>query len=165
MDRQLLPKGSPIVGRVPATPGDGERVIPFLRYEDKREVEALGFSVNQIQEWLDMSDHAMSFHTPTGKPAGVAGVVPTETPGVGSVWMLCTVFAKDMPFTIVRGGHQWLAEVAADYKMLSNIADKRNTFHHKLLDHLGFKLIREVEAGPNKLPFYEIVKLCVPPPQ
>ena len=74
-------------------------------------------------------------------------IKPTE----GQIWMLCTPLIVTKPHTFVRGAKAWLREVESDYKLLWNVADVRNTVHHKLLKHLGFRALRTVPIGPDAL--------------
>lgn len=136
--------------------------MSILRKEDRKEIKALGFYPYEIPRWIAVSDQSLYFHTPHDFPAGVAGVI-RDGERRGLIWMMTTPAIKVMPFIFVRGARVWLDTLAKDYDLLHNICDKRNVLHHKLLKHLGFKAIREVPAGPDHLPFYEIVKLCVAP--
>ena len=149
----------------PATYKDGLVVLNHLRPEDKEEMKGTGLPLLHVPFGVFLSEHATYFHDTDGSPAGLAGVVrlsPTE----GQIWMLCTPLITTKPHTFVRGAKKWLKEVEKDYKLLWNIADVRNSVHHKLLKHLGFKALRTVPVGPDALPYFEIVKLCAQwPPQ
>ena len=143
----------------PATYKDGLVVLNHLRSEDKAEVEGMGFPLLHVPLGVLTSEHATYFHV-DDEPAGIAGVVrlsPTE----GQIWMLCTPLITTRPHTFVRQAKKWLRDVEQEYKLLWNLADARNHVHHKLLKHLGFKALSTVYTGPESLPYYEIVKLCV----
>ena len=143
----------------PATYRDGLSVLNKLRPEDKAEVLGMGLPLLHVPFGVLASEHPTFFHVDE-EPAGIAGVVRlSETEG--QIWMLCTPLITAKPITFVRQAAAWLAEVERDYKLLWNLADARNHVHHKLLKHLGFKAIRSVSTGPEQLPYYEIVKLCV----
>ena len=144
----------------PATFADGVYVANNLRNEDKNEVEGFGMDPFFIPFSLLMSEHPTVFTDYKGNKAGVAGIV-REDGDIGCIWMLCTPAVLDMPIAFFRQSKQWLDEVQGDYKMLWNLADVRNHYHHKLLRFLGFKAINTVPTGPNNLPYYEIVRLCV----
>ena len=138
---------------------DGLRIISKLRKEDKAEVAGMGMTMLHVPFGLVVSEHATFFHY-KGEPAGIAGVVRLNQ-HEGQIWMLCTPAITKAPITFVRQAKKWLDSIESDYKLLWNLADARNTVHHKLLKHLGFKGLRVVPTGPNALPYYEIVKLCV----
>ena len=143
----------------PATVKDGMVVLKEMRPEDKAEVVGMGVELIQVPFGVLVSEHATYFHDENGSPAGIAGVIrlsPTE----GQIWMLCTPLITTKPITFVRQAKAWLREVEQEYQLLWNLADARNHVHHKLLKHLGFKALRTVPAGPEALPYFEIVKLC-----
>ena len=143
----------------PATYRDGLVVLNQMRPEDKAEVTGMGFDLLHVPLGVLTSEHSTYFHVDE-EPAGIAGVVrlsPTE----GQIWMLCTPLITTRPHTFVRQAKKWLREVEREYTLLWNLADARNHVHHKLLKHLGFKALRTVPTGPESLPYYEIVKLCV----
>lgn len=143
-----------------ATAKDGLVVANNLRPEDRREVEGMGFTPLHIPFGILASEHSTVFYSPEGELAGVAGIVRLDNQ-VGQIWMLCTPVIHQGPVRFVKGAKRWLNEVQKEYKLLWNLADARNHVHHKLLRHLGFKALRTVPVGPENLPYFEIVKLCV----
>ena len=143
----------------PATFRDGLEVAQNLRDEDRAEVEGLGHSLLHVPYGILVSDHATTILMRDGSLGGIAGITPVEE-GVGQVWMLCTKNIIKEPITFFRQSKQWMTEVQGDYRLLWNLADARNHVHHRLLKFLGFKALRSVPAGPNQLPYLEIVKLC-----
>mgnify|MGYP007000398803 len=92
------------------------------------------------------------FNVPNGKTAGLAGVQEG-----GKIWMLCTPAIHDYPLTFAREAKRFIE--SREEKLLWNIVDKRNTAHLKLLKFLGFKFLRELEHGPNKLTFIEFCRV------
>ena len=143
---------------------DAISVANNLRKEDRMEMEGLGHHPIALSFLVQLSDNTVSFFDDDGSIAGVGGIVPTKAEHVGQVWMLCTPIVTRKPHTFVRHLKRWLNE-QHEYRLLCNIADARNIFHHKLLKMLGFKGIQVVYPQPHQLPYYEIVKLCVSPQQ
>ena len=92
------------------------------------------------------------FEVPNGKTAGMAGVNEG-----GKVWMLCTSAIHEYPLTFAREAKRFIE--SRQEELLWNIVDKRNTAHLKLLKFLGFKFLRELEHGPNKLTFIEFCRV------
>ena len=92
------------------------------------------------------------FEVPNGKTAGMAGVNKD-----GRVWMLCTPAIHEYPLTFARESKRFIE--SRKEELLWNIVDKRNTAHLKLLKFLGFKFLRELEHGPNKLTFIEFCRV------
>ena len=149
----------------PATVADAVQVANNLRPEDLKEIEGMGHKSPAVIFSVLASDVAVSFFSKEGEIAGVAGICPDSRAGVGVIWMLCTPVVQKEPFTFVRQAKQWLADEQRNYRLLWNLADARNLYHHKLLRMLGFKALRSVPAGPFNLPYLEIVKLCAYPQQ
>ena len=144
----------------PATIRDAVIVANNLRDEDRSEVEGMGLSPLHLPFGIATSSYATYFFTKEDKAAGIAGIADVGD-GIGQAWMLCTPEILKEPITFVRQAKLWLSEVEHNYELLWNLADARNHVHHKLLKHLGFKALRAVPCGPDQLPYFEIVKLCV----
>ena len=130
-----------------------KEVASNLRLEDRREVED-GYGIDATAALLEAAQNPsyVYFTVPNGKTAGMAGVDPG-----GQIWMLCTPAIQEYPITFAREARRFV-ERQQD-KLLWNVVDKRNTVHLKLLKFLGFKFLREVEFGPNKLSFIEFVRI------
>ena len=139
---------------------DSLRLINQLRPEDKMEVEGTGQSVLELPVLALGSSHTTTFFDYEGNMAGMAGIVD-QADGSGQIWMLCTPQILTAPLTFVRQAKKWLKDKEQHYTFFWNIADTRNFEHHRLLRHLGFKALRAVPVGPDQLPYFEIVKLCV----
>jgi len=137
----------------PITLEAAKEVASNLRPEDRREVEE-GHGIDATEALLDAAQESscVYFTVPNGKTAGMAGVDPG-----GQIWMLCTPAIHDYPITFAREARRYV-ERQPD-KLLWNVVDKRNTVHLKLLKFLGFKFLREIEFGPNKLSFIEFCRV------
>tara|TARA_Y100001972_G_scaffold124976_1_gene175273 strand:+ start:351 stop:806 length:456 start_codon:yes stop_codon:yes gene_type:complete len=137
----------------PVTLEAAKYVASNLRSEDRREVEE-GHGIDPTEALIDavQKPSCVYFTVPNGKTAGMAGVDPG-----GLIWMLCTPAIHEYPLTFAREAKRYV-ERQQD-KLLWNVVDKRNTVHLKLLKFLGFKFLREVEFGPNKLSFIEFCRV------
>ena len=137
----------------PITKEAALEVASNLRPEDRREVVE-GHGIDPTEALLDavQKPSCVYFTVPNGKTAGMAGVDPG-----GQIWMLCTPAILEYPTTFVREAKRYV-ERQPD-KLLWNVVDKRNAVHLKLLKFLGFKFLREVEFGPNKLSFIEFCRV------
>ena len=133
----------------PLTEEAAFEVASNLLPEDRREVEeGHGYDPTVIlPSTYDMGD-SVYFRVPNGELAGIAGVHDK-----GQIWMLCTPAILKYPVTFAREAKRYVD--SRQEKLLWNIVDKRNTVHLKLLRFLGFKFLREIEHGPNKLTFIE----------
>ena len=128
-------------------------VASNLRADDYREVwEGHGHFPRWYIPFAAFNGDTVYFEVPNGKTAGLAGVQEG-----GKIWMLCTPAIHDYPFTFAREAKRFIE--SREEKLLWNIVDKRNTAHLKLLKFLGFKFLRDLEHGPNKLTFIEFCRV------
>ena len=128
-------------------------VASNLREDDYREVyEGHGHYPLFYLPFAAFNGDTVWFEVPNGKTAGMAGVNEG-----GKVWMLCTPAIHEFPLTFAREAKRFIE--SREEKLLWNIVDKRNTAHLKLLKFLGFKFLRELEHGPNKLTFIEFCRV------
>ena len=128
-------------------------VASHLLPDDHREVkEGHGYDPMEVIPLAVQSDDSISFKSPDGVYAGVAGVHKN-----GQIWMLCTPAILKYPVTFAREAKRYVD--SRQEKLLWNIVDKRNIVHLKLLRFLGFKFLREIEHGPNKLTFIEFCRV------
>ena len=128
-------------------------VASNLRPDDYKEVmEGHGHYPLFYIPMAAFNGDAVWFEVPNGKTAGLAGVEDG-----GTVWMLCTPAIHEYPLTFAREAKRFIE--SREEKLLWNIVDKRNTAHLKLLKFLGFKFLRELEHGPNKLTFIEFCRV------
>jgi len=128
-------------------------VASNLRDDDYREVfEGHGHYPLLYLPLAAFNGDTVWFEVPNGKTAGMAGVQEG-----GKVWMLCTPAIHEYPLTFAREAKRFIE--SREEKLLWNIVDKRNTAHLKLLKFLGFKFLRELEHGPNKLTFIEFCRV------
>ena len=137
----------------PITMEAAVEVASNLRPDDYREVKE-GHGHEPLL-WIPQSSfygETVWFETPDGRNAGLAGVQDG-----GLIWMLCTPNIHDYPLTFAREAKRFIE--SREEKLLWNIVDKRNTAHLKLLKFLGFKFLRELEHGPNKLTFIEFCRV------
>ena len=137
----------------PMTMEAAVEVASNLLPDDYREVfEGHGHFPLFLIPMTAFNGDAVWFEVPNGKTAGLAGVHDN-----GQVWMLCTPAIYDYPLTFAREAKRFIE--SREEKLLWNIVDKRNTVHLKLLKFLGFKFLRELEHGPNKLTFIEFCRV------
>ena len=137
-----------------ASPEDVDYVAENLRPEDFREVvEGWGMEPTTVLPFIASEGHTVSFNAPDGRIAGLAGIQDD-----GRVWMLCTNVIDEYPIHFIREAKRFID--SREDPILWNVVDKRNTLLLKLLKHLNFKFLREVEWGPNKLTFIEFCRVC-----
>ena len=128
-------------------------VASNLRKDDYREVfEGHGHYPLLYLPLAAFNGDTVWFEVPNGRTAGMAGVQEG-----GKIWMLCTDAIHEYPLTFAREAKRFIE--SRKEELLWNIVDKRNTAHLKLLKFLGFKFLRELEHGPNKLTFIEFCRV------
>ena len=127
-------------------------VASNLLPEDRREVEEGHGHDPKIIIPLAYQGDSVYFRVPNGELAGIAGVQKD-----GQIWMLCTPAILKYPVTFAREAKRYVD--SRQEKLLWNVVDIRNTVHIKLLRFLGFKFLRKLEYGPNKLTFMEFCKI------
>ena len=141
----------------PATCEAAFEVASHLRPDDYREVvEGHGHDPKVVLPLAATFKDSVYFTVPDGRIAGLAGVNEG-----GAIWMLCTPAIHDFPMTFAREAKRYVD--SRPEPMLWNICDKRNTTHLRLLKFLGFKFLREINHGPNNIPFIEFCRLCAIP--
>ena len=127
-------------------------VASNLLPDDHREVqEGHGYDPMEVIPLAVQSDDSISFQSPDGVYAGVAGVHKN-----GQIWMLCTPAIYKYPIAFAKEARDYVD--SRQEKLLWNFVDKRNKTHLKLLRFLGFKFLRELPYGPNNLSFIEFCR-------
>jgi len=130
-----------------------KEVASNMRPDDRRELtEGHGEDPLTYLSWEAERGVCVYFQVPNGRIAGMAGVEEN-----GLIWMLCTDAINDYPLTFAREAKRWIE--SRQEKLLWNYMDPRNEVHKKLLKFLGFKFLREVKFGPNKLSFIEFCRV------
>ena len=138
----------------PCTEEAANHVASNLRPEDFREVlEGWGMEPTAVIPFIASDGHTVSFNAPDGRIAGLAGIQND-----GRIWMLCTNVIDEYPIHFIREAKRFIDKRTEP--ILFNVVDKRNTLHLKLLKHIGFTFLREVEWGPKKLTFIEFCRVC-----
>ena len=128
-------------------------VASHLRADDYREVkEGHGHEPLLHIPSSAFCGDTVWFEVPNGKTAGLAGVQEN-----GKIWMLCTDAIHDAPLTFAREAKRFID--GRQEELLWNIVDERNKVHLKLLKFLGFKFLRKISHGPNKLTFIEFCRV------
>ena len=145
-----------------AMAGDGSRILPLLRPEDIREVEAVTGSPPApilMEHAIASSDRAWTLTDSGGRPAAILGTQPVfDQPSMGYVWMVGTDLLRSHRIEFLKGSRKNLLEVYGPYDLLTNYVDERNELHVSWLKWLGFSIIGRLEAyGAQGRPFLHFV--------
>lgn len=131
-----------------------------LREDDKREVEAAGYTpVASLFTGFKTSYLCKSVFQ-NGEIIGIYGATTRDLPnGYCSIWFLGSDESERNPLTFVKEGKKLIKEVLKDYSIL-NFVYSKNTTHINYLKRIG--LIVETEKGvtyPTGEVFYPFYKL------
>ena len=132
-----------------------------LRPSDIAEVtSASGLSVMDALEVGRQGDVCKTICTSEGTPVAIFGSSPTDTEGLGSVWMVATTAFNKVHRQFLKECREGVRELSKGYKALFNYTDARNTVHHRWLKWCGFVFINKHENyGVNGETFIEFVRI------
>lgn len=145
-----------------AHPDDAAYLAPRLRPEDKAEVRASSgrTPLEALTISFDLSDPVYTICYSNADPVGMFGVVPTDEPGVGAVWMLATPRIESMQFPFLRQCRKWIDHLNDLYPLLYNFVDGRNLVHMKWLRWMNFIFLEcHPRYGVEALTFYEFARM------
>ena len=130
-----------------------------LRYEDKREVEALGHTPEKaLALGFGNSSICRSIIDARGTPVGVYGVVPLSDK-IGQIWMLGSQGLVKIKTSFLKQSRSEVEGMNIMYPHLCNFIDSRNEIHLKWIRWCGFKIIGEKMI--NNVKFYEFCKVAI----
>ena len=146
----------------PTSVNDLDYIAPRLRKADKDEClaatgkEPLGI----LYQSLMLGDITLTMRTPVGERVGLCGVAPSPFNNAGVVWMCATDAIMKHQMAFLRRSKAALDYLGADYDVLHNCVDARNTVHIKWLKWMGFSFINKHETyGVEQRPFYEFIRI------
>lgn len=93
-----------------------------------------------------------------GDPVCAFGVVETDHPGVGRPWMVGTSTIDKHGVAFLRASRAVIAELAARWPLLVNVADARNTRGLRWLRFMGFTIHEPEPMGQHNLMFHRFEK-------
>lgn len=95
------------------------------------------------------------------KPVCLGGVVPfPRCPLRGVVWAVASTDVERHRVSFLRRSIPWVKLWQAQFPILTNAVDERNTVHIEWLRWLGFTFIaRHPEYGVERRPFLEFVRI------
>ena len=146
----------------PTTVEDIDYIAPILRKADKQECLATTgqMPLSILHTALLYGDMTLTLRTPKGERIGICGVAPSPFEKAGVIWMCATDAIMKHQIAFLRRSKDALDYLGADYDILHNCVDARNTVHMKWLKWMGFHFIKRHEAyGVEKRPFYEFIRI------
>ena len=145
----------------PARLEDAAALAPILRAADLQEIAASSGRppLEVLEDGLRHSPAPYAAALSDGTVVALLGVAPTATPELGAVWLLGSDHLSTHRLTFLRHSREWLRILFADYQLLGNLVDARNTLHVAWLRWMGFRFLRRVAIGQNGEEFIEFVRL------
>ena len=147
---------------LPTTVEDIDHIAPKLREADKQECLATTgqMPLGVLHTALLYGDITLTLRTPEGERIGLCGVTPSPYDNAGVVWMCATDAIMKHQMAFLRRSKAALDYLSADYDVLHNCVDARNTVHIKWLKWMGFSFINKHETyGVEQRPFYEFIRI------
>lgn len=144
----------------PATVADALDLSLNLRLEDEAEVRTVTGDepVRSLIHGVKHSDMPVAILDNNDSVLALFGVVPVlEKPKTGTVWLLAAPGILKYKRRFARESRQWLEAIQAQYDVLCNLVDERNTVHLRWLQWCGFTFINRHQV--NGHPFLEFVRI------
>lgn len=133
--------------------GDGHALAPNLRTADKREMLAsIGeVGASSLEKGIRDCDECWCLEL-DGDPIALYGYKDTGESSA-FIWLMGSDKIEDVQWQFLRGSKNTIKQVTKTFDRLWSISDVRNTKHQEWYEWLGFKVIKEIKAGPFDLPF------------
>lgn len=97
---------------------------------------------------------------PNGVPVGMYGVVPTDEPRAGVIWMLASNGIKHIHRQFLRESRGHITDLIRGYDLVFNFTDARNSVHHRWIKWAGFTIIKKhPNFGTEQRPFFEFARI------
>lgn len=162
MGHSILPKDPSIAGVVikESNVCDCVPLAIHMRELDKQEVlHSSGLTpFKALSASLLASNKAFTAFK-DGIPFQMFGVVDTDIPDWGVIWLLGTDVIETMPMMWIRQSKLWIDYLCQDYTAVFNHISEENKLHLKWIQFLGGELVQRVEDyGPHKKPFITFVR-------
>ena len=133
--------------------GDGLAQAPNLRTADKREMIAATGEVgpSSLENGIRECDECWCLEL-EGDPIALYGYKESGD-GSAFIWLMGSDRITDVQWQFLRGSKNTIKQVTKKFDKLWSLSDVRNTKHQEWYEWLGFKVIKEIKAGPFDLSF------------
>jgi hypothetical protein len=146
-----------------ATQADAHALAIDLRLEDEAEIRAMSGqdALSALLHGVQFSDVPLAIQDDDGSTIGLFGVVTTQKcPKVGAVWLLASPKLLKHSRRLARESRRWVETLQAQYDVLFNLVDERNTVHIRWIQWCGFTFVnRHPALGVEQRPFLEFVRI------
>jgi hypothetical protein len=141
----------------PITSSAIEYIIRNMRQTDIDEVKAADGSTpgQAVNNSIMLSDQAYIIVIKE-VPVAVFGLVQEgKLLGAGVPWLLGTDDIDDNPFTFIKAVNGILKKMMISSPGLMNYVHSKNKKSIRMLEHLGFKMVKDINLGQNNELFHE----------
>jgi hypothetical protein len=146
-----------------ATEADAHALALDLRLEDEAEIRAMSGQkpLGALLHGIRFSDVPLAIQDDDGSTIGLFGVVTTQQkPRVGAVWLLASPKLLKYSRRLARESRRWVETLQAQYDVLFNLVDERNTLHIRWIQWCSFTFVnRHPALGAEQRPFLEFVRI------
>jgi hypothetical protein len=146
-----------------ANKADAYALAGDMRPEDQAEIRAMSGqdAINALLHGVRFSDVPLAIQDDDGSTIGLFGVVTTQQhPRVGAVWLLASPKLLKYSRRLARESRRWVETLQAQYDVLFNLVDERNTVHIRWIQWCGFTFVnRHPALGAEQRPFLEFVRI------
>jgi len=129
--------------------GDGVALAPNLREADQQEMIAATGEVgpDSLEKGIRDCDQCWCLEV-DGEPIGLYGYRDSGD-GSAFIWLMGSDIIEDVRWQFLRASKHTIKLLSKTFESLWSLADARNKKHQEWYEWLGFKVLREVEAGPK----------------
>ncbi len=133
--------------------GDGHALAPNLREADQQEMAAAtgDDSASSLEKGIRDCDKCWCLEV-EGEPIGLYGYRDSGD-GSAFIWLMGSDVISDVRWQFLRASKNTIKNLSKEFSSLWSLSDVRNTKHREWYEWLGFKVLQEVKAGPQGLPF------------
>lgn len=129
--------------------GDGVALAPNLREADQQEMKAATGEVgpDSLEKGIRDCDECWCLEV-EGEPIGLYGYRDSGD-GSAFIWLMGSDTIEDVRWQFLRASKHTINRLGKTYDSLWSLSDARNTKHREWYEWLGFKVLNEVNAGPD----------------
>ena len=133
--------------------GDGVALAPNLREADQQEMKAATGEVgpDSLEKGIRDRDECWCLEV-EGEPIGLYGYRDSGD-GSAFIWLMGSDTINDVSWQFLRASKHTIKKLGQTYQSLWSLSDARNTKHREWYEWLGFKVLSEVQAGPEGATF------------
>ena len=133
--------------------GDGVALAPNLREADQQEMMAATGEVgpDSLEKGIRDCDECWCLEV-DGEPIGLYGYRDIGD-GSAFIWLMGSDVIEDVSWQFLRASKHTIKKLGKTFESLWSLSDARNKKHREWYEWLGFKVINEVQAGPEGMTF------------